>query len=334
MNFHNTITGNQVRLANEQFTAMVDDAVATDNRQWIVRVHDGRFHLDDAMAVAIVRMVCAQHNIQTPVVRTRNDELPSVFTLDVGGVYDPAQFKFDHHQAGFEHRWMSVDDESVEFPMAACGLVWGHFGRRLAVNPEVFFAIEEWLVQVDSFDTGHPEVLGKTEATTLAGVIGMLQAEDIYSAEQDECFAQAVVLCMRLLSNKIRDLEKLYAFENHVLDALEDSKDGILELEEGGDWKSVASRHWEEFQEKGVKVCLFFGGKNTEWRVQTMAASPENPMSMACPAPKSIRGLRDSDLEDVTGIKDAAFVHPAGFLGGGFTYEAARSLAEYWVANA
>lgn len=353
MYFKNSISQEQIKMAEEAFLLSVDRVI--DNFKIIpLFVHDGRFHLDDCMATAIFKMLCLKYGIDVVVKRTRCTPSISIApdgeiihkhgegsriypAFDVGNEYDPRRLKFDHHQHDFEHDWLCINTDGPlvpSFPMAACGLVWGHLGHLVVDDHEVYDAIQQWLVQVDCWDNGFPDVFGKTESTTLAGVVGMLQAEDIYSDDQEKCFHNAVKLCMWLLTNKIRDLKNLYEFENMVLDALEDVEDGILILEKGGNWKEVAARHWDEFQAKGVKVCLFYSGKNEEWRVQTMSADPKAPMSIACQAPVNLLGRRDKELEEACGIEGVSFVHKEGFLGGGYNYEATHALAKYWVANA
>jgi uncharacterized UPF0160 family protein len=50
----------------------------------------------------------------------------------------------------------------------------------------------------------------------------------------------------------------------------------------------------------------------------------ENRLSL----PEEWRGVRDEDLEKVSGIEGAKFVHAAGFIGGNKTYEGALKMAQ------
>jgi uncharacterized UPF0160 family protein len=65
----------------------------------MIVTHDGRFHADEVMAVAILH----EYLGDMPVKRTRNVasadlEDPAVWVVDVGMVHDPSKRCFDHHQ--------------------------------------------------------------------------------------------------------------------------------------------------------------------------------------------------------------------------------------------
>jgi uncharacterized UPF0160 family protein len=62
--------------------------------------HGGKFHADDAWAVAVLNILFPGSEI----VRTRQPDLIEAadFAVDVGGIWDPATGRFDHHQKGFE----------------------------------------------------------------------------------------------------------------------------------------------------------------------------------------------------------------------------------------
>ena len=46
------------------------------------------------------------------------------------------------------------------------------------------------------------------------------------------------------------------------------------------------------------------------------------------PVPAEWKGLRDSELQTVTGVTTASFCHPAGFIGGAETLADALALAK------
>ena len=62
-----------------------------------VATHNGKFHKDDVLSVAIVKLALPDHKIN--VVRTRDEDIINAadIVLDVGGVCDPEKFRFDHH---------------------------------------------------------------------------------------------------------------------------------------------------------------------------------------------------------------------------------------------
>ena len=94
-----------------------------------IATHDGVFHADDVMAVAIIQMAMNQ---PIQLIRTRQPELltQATFAVDVGGTYDPESGRFDHHQVRG-----GVKSERFGFEgCAAAGLVWDWFGPRVVAN--------------------------------------------------------------------------------------------------------------------------------------------------------------------------------------------------------
>lgn len=90
-----------------------------------VVTHNGLFHADEAFGIAFLSLLLGS---EMRVVRTRNPaqiEQADV-ALDVGGVYDNAKLLYDHHQRDFTE---VHEDTSVK--LAACGLIWRHFGTCL-----------------------------------------------------------------------------------------------------------------------------------------------------------------------------------------------------------
>lgn len=64
------------------------------------------------------------------VVRTRDEaELAKCdVVVDVGGIYDPATLRFDHHQKTFHD---TLSEESFSTRLSSAGLVYRHFGKRI-----------------------------------------------------------------------------------------------------------------------------------------------------------------------------------------------------------
>ena len=66
-----------------------------------IGTHNGSFHCDEALGVALLRRT--QEFADAKVVRSRTPEVLDKcdVVIDVGGVYDPAAKRFDHHQKEF-----------------------------------------------------------------------------------------------------------------------------------------------------------------------------------------------------------------------------------------
>jgi hypothetical protein len=112
-----------------------------------VSTHDGRFHADEIFALAALNLLYPDLEI----VRSRDENVykNADIIVDVGHVYDPDNFIFDHHQSSF-----SLKRES-EIPYASFGLVWKHFGEKLCGSSETSEHIDLVIVQaIDADDNG------------------------------------------------------------------------------------------------------------------------------------------------------------------------------------
>ena len=86
--------------------------------------HSGSFHADDVLALALIR---AFEDPDAQVIRSRDqdalDRCDVVF--DVGGVFDPAGGRFDHHQNDYEG------------PLSSAGMVLAWLETNGSVEPEL-----------------------------------------------------------------------------------------------------------------------------------------------------------------------------------------------------
>lgn len=105
-------------------------------RKLPVVVHSDRFHADEVMAVAILNdlnlIERTGEELVPTIVRTRDRDVieehyGKAYILDVGGVDDPANLRFDHHQRGFE-RYYNETAERIGVKMSSCGLLYDFLG--------------------------------------------------------------------------------------------------------------------------------------------------------------------------------------------------------------
>lgn len=92
----------------------------------ILAVHNGTFHADEVFCLAV--LLDLPEFRDCTVVRTRDPEVISsaYAAVDVGGEYEHARRRYDHHQRGYDE----VFDADSRVKMAAAGLVWRHFGKE------------------------------------------------------------------------------------------------------------------------------------------------------------------------------------------------------------
>ncbi|KAH0558924.1 hypothetical protein GP486_004455 [Trichoglossum hirsutum] len=88
--------------------------------------HSGHFHADEALAVYLLRQLPAF--APSTLIRTRDPALLETCSIvvDVGGEYNSANHRYDHHQRSFNE---TFPDHNTK--LSSAGLVYLHFGREL-----------------------------------------------------------------------------------------------------------------------------------------------------------------------------------------------------------
>lgn len=92
----------------------------------LIGTHSGHFHADEALAVYMLRLLPTY--AQSPLVRSRDPEvLKGCHTVvDVGGQYDQAVNRFDHHQREFVTTFPGHSTK-----LSSAGLVFMHLGKDI-----------------------------------------------------------------------------------------------------------------------------------------------------------------------------------------------------------
>jgi uncharacterized UPF0160 family protein len=87
----------------------------------LIGTHSGTFHCDEALAVFLLRLLPTYANAE--LVRTRDQAQLDECTIvvDVGGVYDHAQLRYDHHQRGFAENF---GQDKFVTKLSSAGLVY------------------------------------------------------------------------------------------------------------------------------------------------------------------------------------------------------------------
>ncbi|CAO3662524.1 unnamed protein product [Rhizopus stolonifer] len=92
-----------------------------------IGTHSGHFHCDEALAIALLKRT--EEFKDSVLVRTRDPAKLAEcdIIVNVGGVYDEATHRYDHHQRGFTE---TFDDKHVT-KLSSAGLVYKHFGKEV-----------------------------------------------------------------------------------------------------------------------------------------------------------------------------------------------------------
>jgi len=330
----------------------LDDAASTK----VIGTHSGTFQADEAMGVWMLRQTSQYRNAK--VVRSR--DMATLGTLDividVGGVYDHAALRYDHHQRGYDERF-DVAPEKGETrctKLSASGLVYRHYGKDVirtfypGLSEEqidlVYVKLYDNLLEaLDAIDTGVEPVpegveLQYKDSTGLASRVGRLNPRwnELPEPNPDERFEEASALCgADFLSCLIKIVESDMPARAFVEDALKerldtDASGEIIKLSSGGlPWKNHLYDLEKQYKIEGDALIKFvlYTDQAGMWRVQAVTVEGkqfENRLSL----PQEWRGVRDEDLVQVTKIPGSRFCHAAGFIGGADTYEGALAMAK------
>lgn len=286
--------------------------------------HNGSYHADDLFAVAALSLFLSgegQAKDKVEIIRTRDADIikGGDYVVDVGGIYDEAKFRFDHHQIG----GAGTRDNGI--PYASFGLVWKFCGEKLCDSKEIADSIDERLVApIDANDSGVDIADFKFK-----GVSPYLIQDFFYAfrptwkedSSIDAVFVELVELAKALLAREIKRAVDRKEAEVFVEKAYEDSEDKrLIVLDQYWPWRDVILNYEEPlfivFKERGDNWCARAVPENDE----SFSNRKDFPLEWA--------GKRGKELADITGVPDAIFCHNKLFTAYAGSKEGAIELAK------
>ena len=310
-----------------------------------IATHSGSFHADDVFGVGILMGVFPSHTL----VRTRKQELIDAadFAVDVGGSWDVATGRFDHHQRGFEgaRPAQQVDGQTVPgVGYASAGLLWAAFGTAYVAawanthghslsteaTEEVVRSIDHSLVQyLDIVDTGKgdvsPGIFGlssliaqlNTHWMEEQGLDGAAKAQ-----LQETRFREAIAITRKFLNHAIsKKVAQIRAMDT-VRNAPRLLGGRVLHLSEGGmPWTHVVLHEMPE-----VLLVIYPDSDGDQYQIKTVPVEAGS-FTAKLDLPRSWAGLRDQELAAVTGVPDSVFCHLNVFIAGARSLEGAVQMA-------
>jgi len=304
----------------------------------VIVTHSGKFHADDAWAVAVLNILfpgCELIRTRDPVVIEAAD-----FAVDVGGLWEPASGRFDHHQKGFSGARPSG------VPYASAGLVWKEHGARCVAAlaaahtghtlPEdsarnLACAIDADIVQyLDLSDVGAARNApgGYGLSAVVSGFnpnwldeqrLGYGQQADAYRLLQ---FRNAMTLLTDVMINAVR-------YRVGAMLAVEQVRQS--ELLESGQLLMLknSALPWTGVVRKEMPTVLFVISHNLAEQRYMLHTVPLSADSFKARAdlPLNWAGLRDAELAAVTGVADAGFCHNGRFIAAAKSFEGIRAMA-------
>lgn len=333
-----------------------------------IGTHNGHFHADEALAVHMLRTHVPYYQnarlIRTrdPAVLAECDTV-----VDVGGEYDADRKRFDHHQRGFttvfpgrNTKLSSAGLVYMHFGKEIIANKRGSDASSDATTTDLLYnkIYQSFIEPVDANDNGvsvyDPEGIASAGLTkrfsdgafTLGAMVGRLNPNWNDPLPSDPAEAQAAEdakfeTASRRIGEEF-DLDLDYyvrawlparslvekAFGER---AQHDPEGRILVLAgQSCPWKDHLYTLEKESGEEGKVLYVLYPEKPTpdaKWRVQTVPLTKDSFESRKA-LPKEWRGVRDEELDKVSGVPGCVFVHAAGFIGGNKTFEGVLELAK------
>ncbi|VUC20247.1 unnamed protein product [Clonostachys rosea] len=332
----------------------------------LIGTHSGHFHADEALAVHMLRMLPTYKD--SSLVRTRDPKILETChtVVDVGGEYDAARNRYDHHQRGF----------TTTFPgkatkLSSAGLVFLHFGRSIIAqklgvpadqessHTEVGLLhkklYESFVEALDAHDNGisvyDPAAISAAAIEkryseggfTLGAMVGRFNPNWNDPVPSDPAEAQAaederfLTASRRIGEEFERDLDyysRAWLPARAVVQKAFDSRaeydpEGRILVFQGTSCPWKDHLYTLEGDKPSVLYVLYpeSAAADSKWRIQCVPESKDSFVSRK-PLPEAWRGFRDQELDGITSVPGGVFVHAAGFIGGNKTFEGAKAMAE------
>lgn len=284
-----------------------------------IATHNANFHADDVFSIAALKHVFPVFNL----VRTRDYKIiaKADIVIDVGGVYEADNGRFDHHQKG------GAGARKNAIPYSSFGLVWQKYGVAICQGNEKLAAtLDRGIVStIDAIDCGHVEAV--YGGITLSQSIAIFNPTWEENGDFDACFNEAVSFASRVLERFIASSKAGLSATEIVAEAIEKAKDPrIIVLEKYTPWKRTVLKLAE------AALYVVYPSQTGQWHIQAVPlklGSYENKK----PLPQAWAGLSDAELQEVTGIKDAMFCHNGLFIAGAESFESTMKMASMAVSD-
>jgi uncharacterized UPF0160 family protein len=274
--------------------------------------HDGIFHADEVSACALLWLfdLIDLHKV----IRSREEDKLATceFVCDVGGLYDPEEKRFDHHQQQY------TGDKS------SAGLVLGYLKEKGYINSyEWTFLNDSIITGVDAHDNGrsNPEKGVCTFSHLISNFAPV--AYDASPSDLDEAFFQAVRFSKGHLERLLERYRYNLSCREKVAQVMQEQAK-VLVFQHSLPWLD------NFFALDGVHHPAQFVimPSGNSWKLRGIPPNLSERMKVRTPMPELWAGLMDEALFRVCGIEGAIFCHKGRFISVWKTKEDALKAAE------
>ncbi len=293
--------------------------------------HNSSFHTDDIFAAATLSILLENKGEKFEIIRTRDPKIISSgdYVFDVGGVCDSDTNRFDHHQKGGAGR--REGEPLIEY--ASFGLVWKKFGVEVCGSKKAAEVIDGKLVApIDAGDNGFDLAANKYD-------ISPYVIQNLFSSmsptwqeggsKRDKIFLDCVEIAKVVLLREVAQARDGVLAEEKVLSIYNNTKDKrIIVLDKNYPFEYALHDFLEplfvvyprENSEEDGKIEERWSAKAVRQDLGVFKNRKDFPSSWA--------GLRDAEIQNITGVADAIFCHRGLFMAVAKSKEGAIRLAE------
>lgn len=279
--------------------------------------HDGSFHADEVTACALLLLFKLID--KDKIIRTRDAaRLASCdFVCDVGGVLDPDQHLFDHHQAEYTGS------------MSSAGLVLAYLRDLGMIEEGLYYYFNLSLFKgVDDHDNGlDPQIPGVCTYSYVITHFNPIR-NDASAAEQDAAFFQAVEFAHGHLHRLLQKYRYICECKKLVEKSMQNGNDYLL-FDQSIPW--IEAFFEMGGQEHTAKFVIMPSGSH--WKLRAIPPTFQKRMEVRMPLPEKWAGLLDEELKRISGISGAVFCHKGRFISVWKTKEDAMAALEYTLKH-
>ena len=298
--------------------------------------HGGTFHADDVFSTVIMAKLLKLRNPNQKLTFARVSRVTDDIT---GFIYDIGYGPYDHHQRGGNGR------RGNDVPYAACGLIWRDFGKEYCERSgvpdvdKVWRAVDTLLIQgIDASDCGTlPPLDYAAHPMSVSSMIAQFnpnwnEAND--EVAQYAAFMKACELADTIFDKTFNTAASTAAAASAVHEAIAKSHYRIAVLDKFMPWIEgvfeLGNKTGDDAEKARKLMYVVYPALRGGYQWRAVPISP-NSFAQRNECPVEWRGLSGEELQKVSKIDTATFVHTNGFIGGADTKEDAFSMAFYAV---
>lgn len=260
--------------------------------------HDGTFHADEVMACAL--LLFFNRIDKDKILRSRDaKELSKCeYVCDVGGVYDPSQKLFDHHQVGYEGA------------LSSAGMILLHLQNEGFIDQKEFEFLSGSLIKgVDEEDNGIKE--SRFGRCTFSDVIANFLPVRYDSREEavKAAFFEALQFALGHLTRLVERFQYLQSCREIVQSAMALRKNYMV-FDQPIPWQDL----FFEMGGEDHPALFLVMPSGAHWKVRGIPPNFKKRMEVRIQQPREWAGLLEKQLEEVSKIPGAIFCHKGLFI--------------------